>query len=130
MVLESGEGWEVVRRQELALDNGEVHLDLVGPPGAEAGGGALAAMRGAIVDDPEYAAGGSVRLFAHDLSDQALEGDDAGLALAAAEQLGAMHVPGGDVCPSAGACVFVLDVNRSSWSRRQRGMFAPARLDA
>jgi hypothetical protein len=42
-------------------------------------------MRGAIVDDPEHAAGRPIRLLAHDLSDQAFEGDDAGFSLAAAK---------------------------------------------
>ena len=61
---------EVVRRQDLALDDREVDLDLVEPGGVDrqvdehevrplAPGGArrerLAAVRGAVVDDPEHA---------------------------------------------------------------------------
>jgi hypothetical protein len=53
-------------------------------------------------------------LLTHDPSDQAPEGNDAGLALAAAELLDAMNLPGRDVGQSAGAGVFVLDENRSS----------------
>jgi hypothetical protein len=69
-------------------------------------------------------------LFAHDLSDQTFEGSDAGLALVAAEQLGAMDIPGRDIGPGTGAAVFVLNVDRPPRLGRQGGMFAPARLEA
>ena len=69
-------------------------------------------------------------MFAHDLINQTFEGGNAGLALAAAEQLGAMNVPGRDIGPSIGTTVFVLDVDRPSRLGRQRGMFTTARLDA
>ena len=121
LVTKRGEVRKIVGREELALDNGEIDLYLVepagvdrgvneddiGPFGAQPSGGTLTAVRGAIVNDPEHAAGRPIRLLAHDLSDQAPEGDDAGLALAAAEQLGAMDIPCSDVGPSAGAGVFV-----------------------
>ena len=69
LVLKHGEAREVVGCQELALDDREIDLDLVepagvdrgvdedkvGPLGAQPRGGALAAMRRAIVDDPEDA---------------------------------------------------------------------------
>jgi len=144
LVLKRAEAGKVVGREELALDDGEIDLDLVeptgvnrgvdeddvGPFGAQPSGGALATVRRAIVDNPEYAPRGAVGLLAHDLSDQTFEGGDAGLALAAAEQLGAMDIPGRDIGPSTGATVFVLNVNRPPRSGRQRGMFASARLDA
>ena len=69
-----------------------VDEDDVGPLGLQALGGALAAMGGPIVDDPEDAAGRAVGLMAHDMGDEALEGSDAGRGLAASEQLGAVHV--------------------------------------
>jgi len=144
LVLERGEVRKVVGREELALDDGEIDLDLVepagvdrsvdeddvGPFGAQPSGGALATVRRTIVGDPEYAPRGAVGLLAHDLSDETFEGSDAGLALAAAEQLGAMDIPGRDIGPSTGATVFVLNINRPPRPGRQRGMFAPARLDA
>src|SRR5260370_5317375 len=104
--------------------------DDVGPCGAEAIAGGVGAMGGVIVGDPEHPASGAVRLLAHDLRDEALEGDDAGLALATSEQLGAMHVPRSKVCPSTQACIFMLDINWAAWGGRQRGMFASPGLNA
>jgi hypothetical protein len=54
-------------------------------------------VRGAIVCDKEHTTRGTIRFLAHDLRDQALKWGDAVLALTAAEQLGAMHVPAGEV---------------------------------
>src|SRR5215204_2284628 len=139
-----GEVRKIVGRQQLALDDGEIDLDLVeptgvdrsmdeddiGPFGAQSSSSALAAMRGAVVDDPEHAAGRPVRLLAHDLRDQAFEGSDAGFSLASAEQLGVADVPRSDVGPRAGPSIFVFDVKRAPRSGRQWWMFAPACLDA
>ena len=52
--------------------------DDVGPSGPQAHLGAQAAVRGAIVDDPEDATGGAIGLMLHDLLDKTLEGSDAG----------------------------------------------------
>ena len=76
-------------------------------------------MGGAIVGDKEHAARGTIRFLAHDLSDKALERGDAVLALAAAEQLGAMHVPGGEISQRAGTRIFVLDIDRAPRCRGQ-----------
>jgi hypothetical protein len=83
---------EVVRRQRLALHDREVDFDLVEPArvdGAvnrnqpwmrlrQAPYRRLAAMRRAVIHDPEHAARGVVRWLTHDLIDQALERRDAG----------------------------------------------------
>src|SRR5688572_9169336 len=144
LLLEIGEGREVVRREKLALDDREVDLDLVKPAGMHRGmhqdevwplglettDRPLAAMGRAIVDDPEHPAGRAVGLMAHDLIDQTVEGRDSGLGFAAAEQLGTMDIPGGEIGPGAGPLIFVLDPDRLARPRRQRGMLAPARLDA
>jgi hypothetical protein len=45
----------------------------------------LAAMGRTVVDYPEYPAGGSVGLLAHDLRDEAIKRSNARLALATAE---------------------------------------------
>src|SRR3990170_3046244 len=77
----------VGRREDLALEDAEVDLDLIEPRRVdrqvdEAQGGMLAlepldrgltTVRGAVVDDPEHAPGGAVRLDAHDLLDQPAE---------------------------------------------------------
>ena len=54
----------------------------------------LSAVGGAVVDHPEHSTRGGVGLGGHDLVDQPVEGVDAGGLLAAAEHLGAVHVPG------------------------------------
>jgi hypothetical protein len=76
--LQSGQAIEGGWREELALDNLEVDLDLVepacmnrrmqqnnvGPSGAKAIGGTLAAMRRAVVDDQEHPTCRAVRFLA------------------------------------------------------------------
>ena len=74
---------EVIGREHLALNDREVHLDLVepagvrrcmhrddrGPTALQAPDASLTAVRGAVVHDPEYPRGGSVGLLPHDLGD-------------------------------------------------------------
>jgi hypothetical protein len=75
-------------------------------PSVQPRGGALTVVRRAIIDDPKYAPGRPVRLLTHDLRDQAVERGNSGLLLTAAEQFGAMDVPGSDIGPSTGVGVF------------------------
>src|SRR5712691_1287614 len=102
----------------------------VGPSAAKASAGGFAAMRGAVVGNPEHPARGTVGLLAHDLRDEAFERSDPGLVLAASEQLGTMNIPGREVCPSALARILMLDVSGASWSRWQGRMLAASGLDA
>lgn len=74
--------------------------------------GGLAAVGAAVVDHPENPAGRGVGLVGHDLVDQAHERVDAAGALAAAEDLGAVHVPGGQVAQGSAAVVLVLHAHR------------------
>ncbi len=91
---------EVVGRERLALHDREVDLDLVESAGmdrrvhrhevrvgrlepADAGG---AAMRRAVVQNPEGVVGVPVRGLGHDLGDEAVEGGDPGRGLAAAKR--------------------------------------------
>ena len=131
-------------REQLPLDNGEVHLQLVeparvdrgmnqndiGPPGAKPLAGAPATMARAVVDDQEHAACRAVRLLFHDLTDQAMERCNAIPALAAAEQSCPVHIPRGEIGQRSRTHVFVRDVDRTPWCRRQGGMFPPPCLDA
>jgi hypothetical protein len=55
----------------------------------------------------------TIRLFAHDLNDEALEGGDAVLALAATKKLGSLHVPRSEVGQRASSGVFVLHIDRA-----------------
>jgi hypothetical protein len=92
-------------------------------------GGFLPAMSGTIVHNPEDPMGIFVRRLAHDLTNKAIHGSNAVLDFAAAEELGAMHVPRGQVGPSAFAKVLVLDSHGASGSRRQSRLFAAAGLN-
>jgi len=120
---------KLVGGEQLALDHREVDLDLVEPAGVDRRvdgdgvgiplGQALvagrAAMRGAVVTDPEYASGRTVGFLAHDLVDQPVETVDARGRLAATEDLGAVHVPGGYVSQCAAA--LVLEFHSAGASR-------------
>ena len=118
---------KVARSEEFALDDRKVDFDLIeptgvdrrmdqndiGPLGAEPVGRWLTAMGGTIVSDQEHATRRTIRLFAHDLNDEALESGDAVLALAATKKLGSLHVPRSEVGQRAGSGVFVLNIDRA-----------------
>ena len=141
--LDISERGEVVWGQSFPLDDGEVDLDLVEPAGVDwavdeheiwesrlkAPDGSLAAVRGAVVHDPEDVARIAVGRSGHDLRDQAVEGLDAGGLLATAEDLCSVYVERSPVGPGATASVLVLDPCSLSGARRQGGMFADASLD-
>ena len=67
--------------------------------------GGPAAVRGAVVDDPEHPPCRSVRFSGHDLVDKGAERFDAGAGCAVADHLGAVHVVGGQVGQRAVAAV-------------------------
>jgi hypothetical protein len=89
------------------------------PFGSEAVSRPRPTVGGAIVGDNEHTARGTIRLLAHDLRDQTLKRSDASLAFATPEQLGTMHIPGGEISQRAGSRVFVLDTERTPWRGRQ-----------
>ena len=135
---------EVVRREDLSLDDGEVDLDLVEPTGVdrrvdddqvgpltnEAALAALAAMRASVIDHPEHPGSGAIGFSGPDLLNQPAEGSDASLGFTAAEDAGPLDVPRGQVGPGALAHVLVLDTHRLSGLRCQAAMLAVARLNA
>ena len=135
---------EVVGCERLAFNDGEVDFDLIEPArvdrsmhGDEIGEGCfeapntgLAAMRRAVVHDPEHSPRVAIRWLGHDLGDQAIERLDAGGLLATAEELRAMNIHRGQVRPGAAARVLVLDTSGLAWTGRQGGMLSNARLDA
>src|SRR5437764_11730406 len=104
--LELVEGSELTGGEEFALNHGEVDFDLieptgvdgrvdedeVGPFGAQTLAGGGSAMGRAVIDDPEDAVCGAVGLLGHDIGHEPVEGHDASLAFASAEQLGAMNI--------------------------------------
>jgi hypothetical protein len=68
----------------------EVDHHRVGMSAAEPGGGDCAAMRTAVVYDPEDSVGRAIGFALHDLVDEAAEGLDASLGFKATEQLGSV----------------------------------------
>ena len=79
-----------------------------GPLGAKALDGFLAAMRRAVVHDPEDTVRRLVGLLTHNLRDQAVGGGDAALDLAATEQLGAPVPAGAWLVCDVLACTLVF----------------------
>ena len=112
-LFEIGQRRKVIRGEDLSLNDREIDLHLIeltgvvrgvdedgiGLLGAEAVGGSLAPMSGAVVHDPEDATCGLVGLLAHDFADEAFHRRDAILELASTEDLGAMDVPSRQVDP-------------------------------
>ncbi len=120
-----------------------VDLDLVEPAGVDRGvdedhvppallqslDRCLAAVIGAVVDDPEHAAGGAVGLFGHHLPHQPVECSDPARAFGASHHSAAAHVPGVEVGDGAEPLVLVLDQLTTARSGRGAGMDPPAGLD-
>lgn len=142
--LEVVEAFEVIRGQRLALQDGEVDLDLVEPAGVDRGVhhkevrplvlesalAGLASVRGAVVYDPEDAPGGAVGLLGHDLLDQSTKGSDPRFVLTPTMDLCSLHIPRRKVSPRTESLVFVLDEDRSSAPRWLCGMAPVSGLDA
>lgn len=123
---------DIVGIEDLALDDGEIDLDLVepacmngqmdevgvGPVFSEAAHRGGSPMATAVVDDPEHAFGGGVGLDRHDLIDEAAEWLDACSGLAAAEDLGLAAIPGRQVRKGTSALVFMFNPCGSSGAGR------------
>ena len=143
-IFDVSQGLEVIGCEHLALNDREVHLDLVepagvhrcvhrddrGPTALQALDASLTAVRGAVVHDPEHPWGGSVGLLPHDLRDQAAEGPQPCLPFAAAKDPGISDIPGGQIGPGPAALIFVLHAQEASRCRGQGGMDPAASLDA
>ncbi len=141
---QSAERREVDRRKDLALQDREVDLDLIEPTGVDGSlnqdevrmltakplGGLVSTVRGAVVDNPEDSSGLAIGAASHGLSHQSVEGDDAVLALAAAEELGAVDIERGQVDPGSEPFVLVLDLHDLSGLRGPRRVLSGPGLDA
>jgi len=131
-LFEIGQRRKIVRREDFSLDDREIDFDLVEPTGvdrsvdedgirpfvAQTFYGLVAAMGGTVVHDPKDTASGSVRFLAHDFGDKPVHRGDAALDFAAAEDFGAMDIPGCQVGPGAFAEVLMLDTCRAVGRRR------------
>ena len=142
-LFEFGQRREIIGREDLALDNRKVDLNLVEPTGvdgsvdengvrplgAKAVDGFLPAMSGAVVHDPEDAACGLVGLLAHDFAHETPHGGQTVLGFTTSKDLGAVDVPGGQVDPGALAKILVLNPGGAARSGRQSRLFAAPRLN-
>jgi len=88
----------------------------VGKLGSESLGRCWAAMRGAVVDDPENPTRVTVGPLSHGLCDQRIERRDTVLAFTATKDSEAMDIEGGEVSPDSEPLVFVLDFHgQTGW---------------
>ena len=142
-LFEIGQGREVIRGEDLSLNNREVDLNLieptgvgrsvdqdgVGPLGLEAVGSFLTPMSGAVVHDPEDATCRLVGLLAHDVAHEAIHWRDAILVLAATEDLGAMDIPSSQIDPGTPAKVLVFNSRGAVGGGRQSRLFRASSLN-
>src|SRR5580704_17286101 len=89
----------------------------------------MATMSGAVVHNPEDPASGLVGLLVHDFTDEALYRSHPVLDLTAAEDFGAVNVPGSQIGPGAFAKVLVLDLRGAVRRGRQRRLFSASSLN-
>lgn len=107
-----------------AMNNGNI-----GKLALDTSNTSFAAMRRTIIDDPENSAGIPIRPLHHDLVDQTVECNDAGLGFAGAKHLRVVYIKSSHICPSAKAFVFMLDFHGQVRSSRQCCMDTPTSLD-
>jgi hypothetical protein len=100
------------------------------PAGQFLGHGLMAAMRGAIVHDPEDALSRAVGFLSHHLGDQPIKRSNAVFGFTTAEEFGVVDVPSSDIDQSAPALVLMLDIRRATGAGRQSGVLALTDLDA
>ena len=143
-LFEIDQGRKVIRGKDLSLDDREIDLHLIEPTGvvrrvdedgirplgAEAVGGSLAPMSGAVVHDPKDATCGLVGLLAHDFGDEAIHRRDPILHLATTEYLGAVDIPGRQIDPSALTKILVFHSGGAVRRGRQSRLFTTAGLNA
>ena len=87
-------------------------------------------MGGAVVDDPEDAAGVIIRRSGHDLFDEPIKRCNAIWGFTAAEDSGVVYIECSDIGPGAAAKVLMLDPQGSVRPAGLGGMLAPAGLNA
>ena len=135
---------EVVRRQHFPLDDRELDLHLIQPTGVHRRMNQnrlaislpqslcrrLAAVRGAIVHDPEDTAGGPVGLGPHNLLDQSTERVGPRIRLTPSQDAASADIPSHQVLQSSSSLVLVFHAQGTSWSGRQSRVTSDAGLAA
>jgi len=134
---------EVVGREDLALQDGEVDLDLVQPAGMDremdqdeirpvgmkAIDRPLTAMHGSVVDDQEDPLCRSIELLRHDLFNQAMEGRDRTTGLDAPEKRCLVNIPSRQIGESAQPLVLMFHPHSPAGSRSLGGVDPSSELN-
>jgi len=134
---------EVVRCEDLSLDDGKVDLNLIEPTGMDRpvdGNDSLigrlktfdrglAAMRGAIIKDPEHTAGITVRGLIHHLGNQTVEWINASSLLTTSEHFCSVDIECSQISLGSAASVLVFDAGGLTPTWRQGNMLANPCLD-
>ena len=110
--------------------DGKMNGNEIRPSSLEALDRLFSPVRRAVVDDPKDTLGRTIGFLPHDLGDQLVKRDNAGLGLAAAKQLGPSHVPSGQVHQGPRSVVFVFDTGGLAGAGRQARMATGTRLHA
>lgn len=135
---------EIIRCEDLPLDDREINFDLVEPAGMdgpvnenqitvlvqESMDCLWTSMRRTVIDDPEDPACIAVGAAPHDLIHEASKRCDAILGFTPTEDLGAVDIQGSEIGPGPEPPVFVLDSHRQTRLSVQGLMSSGARLDA
>jgi hypothetical protein len=90
----------------------------------------FAAMRRAVVHNPEQAGSGTIRFLRQDLVYQPPKRLDAGRRRTPTHNVSPAHLPGGQILQRTPALVLMLDAGRSAWRGGPGRMAAVARLNA
>src|SRR6266542_1090515 len=108
---------------------GQVDEDQVAPAPLQPLDRALAAVVGAVVDDPEDAPRGGVGLLGHHLPDEPVKRLDSALGLAASDHAAMADIPGIEVAKRAHPLVLVLDQLAAARAGRGVRVDPRSRLD-
>jgi hypothetical protein len=143
-VLDFRQAGEIIGGQRLALDDGEVDLNLVEPTGMdwavnrnEIGKGLgqalhawLPTMRRAVIHDPEHAACIAVGRLSHHLGNKATERFDTAGLLTTTEDFGTVYVERSQIGPCPTTLILMFDPGGAMRAWGQGGMRAYTRLNA
>ncbi len=132
------EAGEIIRGQDLALNDGKVNLDLIQPTGMngavdehqariaalESRHGTLTPVTRTVVHNPEDAAGFIVRWAGHDLVHETIKGSDAIFQFAATQHAGVVDIERRQVSPGSATPVLMFDAHGPT------GLASPGRMAA
>jgi hypothetical protein len=107
------------------MDQSDPGIDLV-----QASLCSFAAMRRAVIHDPEQAVARTIGFLSQHLVHQLAKRLDAGRGFTTAPPIPSANVPSGQILQRPATFVFIFDTSHSVWPRRQSRMAADTRLEA